>query len=433
MQTTLSAKAIGARIRTLRRRLGMSQAELGGPTYSHAYISHLERGARRPTREVLEHIAQRLDVDLEQLETGRDPDLDLKLQLEIDKAIARLHSGELVDAQTQLESAQRKARKARLIRAEAAAEEGLGVVAKRRGDWLQARERFVVAEDLLADEPPEARTSLVTGRAWTYFMVGEISHAVHILETHLVELRAQGPEDPKALLQTYSYLIGPYFEAGLKEKAALAAEQAHRLESRVNDPEHVACMNINRAQILLEDDQREEALKCLIRAEDLFKQIGWRDSAVKAAVARATAAVEADDLGAAERFARTTLDELEDSPSVLDRLRLLNLLARVERRRGHFDAALEYLDQGNALADEHSLEEAWRLREIGLCHLAQNDASEAESYLRSALEIYRRAAAPSQIATTAAYLSDALRALGRLEDAADASRSGLAEIEDLAL
>ena len=55
----------------------------------------------------------------------------------------------------------------------------------------------------------------------------------------------------------------------------------------------------------------------------------------------------------------------------------------------------------------------------------------AEGPLREALEMYRDARAPSQVATTAAYLGDALSSLGRPDEAAHVYREGLAEVEDL--
>ena len=79
------------------------------------------------------------------------------------------------------------------------------------------------------------------------------------------------------------------------------------------------------------------------------------------------------------------------------------------------------------------MEQAWRLRETALCHIDLGDLEAAEQALRQALKMYEAAKAPHQIATTAAYLGDVLRELGRTDEAVEVYRAGLAEVEDLAV
>src|SRR5438093_6327130 len=64
-------ESIGQRLRRLRLERGLSQRELAGPGVSYAYISRIEGGQRRPSRRAIRELARRLDVSIEQLETGR--------------------------------------------------------------------------------------------------------------------------------------------------------------------------------------------------------------------------------------------------------------------------------------------------------------------------------------------------------------------------
>ena len=64
------ADALGERVRTLRRSAGLSQAELAGGRFSKEYVSQIERGKTRPTRETLAWLAGRLETDTEYLEHG---------------------------------------------------------------------------------------------------------------------------------------------------------------------------------------------------------------------------------------------------------------------------------------------------------------------------------------------------------------------------
>lgn len=58
---------VGRRLRELRLAAGMTQAELAGRRFSHAYVSVLEAGRREPSRAAVEYFAQRLGVSVEEL------------------------------------------------------------------------------------------------------------------------------------------------------------------------------------------------------------------------------------------------------------------------------------------------------------------------------------------------------------------------------
>src|SRR5919201_637609 len=59
----LGAARLGERVRQLRVAAGMTQSDLAGERFSKEYVSQIERGKTRPTRETVEWLAQRLGVD----------------------------------------------------------------------------------------------------------------------------------------------------------------------------------------------------------------------------------------------------------------------------------------------------------------------------------------------------------------------------------
>src|SRR5262245_3238301 len=61
---------IGPRLRVLRLAAGLTQGELAGDRFSKEYVSQIERGKTRPTRETVEWLAGRLGVDAEFLAAG---------------------------------------------------------------------------------------------------------------------------------------------------------------------------------------------------------------------------------------------------------------------------------------------------------------------------------------------------------------------------
>ena len=62
---------LGERLRQLRIGAGLTQTELAGARFSKEYVSQIERGKTRPTRETIEWLARRLEVDPEFLANGQ--------------------------------------------------------------------------------------------------------------------------------------------------------------------------------------------------------------------------------------------------------------------------------------------------------------------------------------------------------------------------
>src|SRR5213075_780840 len=58
-----SGLRLGERLRQLRVAGGLTQSDLAGERFSKEYVSQIERGKTRPTRETIEWLAARLGVD----------------------------------------------------------------------------------------------------------------------------------------------------------------------------------------------------------------------------------------------------------------------------------------------------------------------------------------------------------------------------------
>src|SRR5881394_1126741 len=65
---------LGERLRQLRVAAGLTQSDLAGERFSKEYVSQIERGKTRPTRETVEWLAARLGVDPGFLERGVSAD-----------------------------------------------------------------------------------------------------------------------------------------------------------------------------------------------------------------------------------------------------------------------------------------------------------------------------------------------------------------------
>src|SRR5207249_11508370 len=65
---------LGERLRQLRVGAGLTQSDLAGERFSKEYVSQIERGKTRPTRETIEWLAAKLGVDPGFLERGVSTD-----------------------------------------------------------------------------------------------------------------------------------------------------------------------------------------------------------------------------------------------------------------------------------------------------------------------------------------------------------------------
>src|SRR5437870_5221041 len=69
--------SLGDRVRGLRLGRGLTQEELAGTRFSKEYLSQIERGVSKPTRETITWLANRLGADPAYLETGVGGELEL--------------------------------------------------------------------------------------------------------------------------------------------------------------------------------------------------------------------------------------------------------------------------------------------------------------------------------------------------------------------
>src|SRR5881398_1441378 len=69
-RSTPSGNRLGERVRQLRVAAGLTQTDLAGERFSKEYVSQIERGKTRPTRETIDWLAVRLGVDAGFLANG---------------------------------------------------------------------------------------------------------------------------------------------------------------------------------------------------------------------------------------------------------------------------------------------------------------------------------------------------------------------------
>ncbi len=420
---------VGTRLRRLRVRQGLTQKELAAPRYTHAYVSTIESGRRRPSRDALEYFASKLGVQADELLTGRPPDLVPRLELRLQEARFSLSAGRLEEADDELSAIEREARRYKLRRLQAGAEEGRGLLLERQGKLEEGLEHYQRAEELLRGEPVTASVDAVAGKARCFEALGDIRYAIFMLESLLDAFEREGLQDPAGLARVHASLVYAYIEAGLYQRAAVSAIELDRLTPKLSDPSRIAQMNMNVARLHLVQGRVQEAERSLARAEDAYRLLGWKTEAGGAHLARGYVFSREGKVAPAREELERALSIFEETANAKDLTRTLNELARLERLQGRTERARELLERSITLlgdADVPIL--AWAHRELGLVFL-EVDPARGEKHLRVAIDLYERSEQSIDIAVTYRALGDLLSGRGEGDTACEAYRTGIQALE----
>ncbi|MDX6512290.1 MAG: hypothetical protein QOE36_1794, partial [Gaiellaceae bacterium] len=98
-----TATRLGERLRQLRVSAGLTQTQLAGDRFSKEYVSQIERGKTRPTRETIDWLASRLGVDAGFLANGVSTDERGRVDAVLSRAEALVEAERNEDAVTELE------------------------------------------------------------------------------------------------------------------------------------------------------------------------------------------------------------------------------------------------------------------------------------------------------------------------------------------
>lgn len=421
---------IGDRIRRRRLELGLTQKVLGEPLYTHAYVSTIEAGRRNPSPKALKHFARKLELDTEQLRTGRPPDLALRLELSLQEAASSISRGEFSEVEKTLSRAERQGTRFGLVRVVSRARELRATMLERRGKLEEAVDLYDSALSVLDSEAPSARAFATAGKARCLQFMGEGSYAIYMLEALVAVLRREQLEDPSALLQLLAPLVVLYYDAGLHERAAEAASEVETLAPHAHEPALLGTMHVNVARRYLAQAQYNAAERSLARAEDAFRAAERRSEIGVVYLALGIVLIRKDQLPRARRRLEEAREIFAETKNALYDANALAELGRVERLLGDRRAARALLEEAVAqlgpLEDSRTL--AWAHRELAQT-LLEDDQALAEKHLREALLLYERSQAFIELAATHRVMGDLLSAGGKTKEACHAYRAGVLAAE----
>ena len=223
-------KALGARLRTLRERRGLSLRQISFPGCSPSYLSRVESGDRVASLTILAELARRLDTTIEEL-LGRS--LDGRVS-EADLAAAEV-AARLGDPRVRedLESLLAGARSLRDQRAESRVLEYLGLLALDSREDARAVELLEQARVCGPPPTPRERPSLYRALGRAHAGTGDLIQAAAVLQTAFDEV-SDTPVDPALMVQFGSYLANAYTDRGRFADAEQVLRRVLRHEHEID-------------------------------------------------------------------------------------------------------------------------------------------------------------------------------------------------------
>jgi tetratricopeptide (TPR) repeat protein len=382
---------LGDRLRTLRVSAGLTQSELAGERFSKEYISQIERGKTRPTRETIEWLAGRLGVDQTYLASGVSSD-------------------------------ERARAEAILTRAEALAE---------KRDYDAAIDEYTNAlAAVVATGAVELQVRVLSGEAWARAHRGDVRIAIELLEQARGLVEGPSFTDPERGEILFRLGVARYLISSIATAVALFGEALALIE-RSALPSDLLRANILlwRSRCYRRQRDYEAAREDVTRALELAESM-QDPQALGEAYFQASLIAERDGHWVLARTyaerAKTQYEALTDRMNVG---RLLNNLGGLEFLLGKPDQAIARLNEAFALVLEHGDDDdvATVVSSLAQVHLKTGDPVGAEEHARHALKrLGSREDHMDEIGNARLVLGRALLDQGRLDEAEQA----LGEAED---
>ena len=204
--------SLGARVRALRTRAGLSQAQLAEAAgMSGSYVSLIEAGQRMPRKETLDRLSRALRVTRAELldSVPADP---VVIDMELAQAQSDIEAGKLPGALRKLDSLLRRYSDSISWDMECKIRLARGAARCQAGDVDQGLGDL---EDLLADDvPADMLGSLLRTLSACYFEVGDLARAIDLAQRGLSELKGAEPTHYADYVALGTTLAAAYRERG---------------------------------------------------------------------------------------------------------------------------------------------------------------------------------------------------------------------------
>jgi tetratricopeptide (TPR) repeat protein len=428
--TSPGGSRLGERVRQLRVAAGLTQTDLAGERFSKEYVSQIERGKTRPTRETIEWLAAKLGADAGFLERGVSTDERSRVEGMLARAEALANAHRYDEAVDELENSRTAVMATGAIELEARALSTEAWARMERGEVkpaLQLLERCRTINDGPGFSDVD-RAQVLFRMAVCRYHLSSIASAVALFSEALKlaegsrlpcdllrseilgwrsrcyrrqrDLEAAREDVERALelaqsLDDHRTMANVYFQASLVSErmghwvlARSYAERAKAYYEQLNDERNVGRLLNNLGGLNFQLGKPERAVEDLKSAYTVLLDKGSDAEAANVVSSLAHVHLMTGQVESAEKEARHALELLEGREDfLLDIAPTQLVLGRSLMEQGRLDEAHEMLRTAEA-----SAEQLESISHRAAAWMAQGDLAARQGEDATAARLYRKAA-----------------------------------------
>ena len=428
--TSPGGSRLGERVRQLRVAAGLTQTDLAGERFSKEYVSQIERGKTRPTRETIEWLAAKLGADAGFLERGVSTDERSRVEGMLARAEALANAHRYDEAVDELENSRTAVMATGAIELEARALSTEAWARMERGEVkpaLQLLERCRTINDGPGFSDVD-RAQVLFRMAVCRYHLSSIASAVALFSEALKlaegsglpcdllrseilgwrsrcyrrqrDLEAAREDVERALelaqsLDDHRTMANVYFQASLVSErmgpwvlARSYAERAKAYYEQLNDERNVGRLLNNLGGLNFQLGKPERAVEDLKSAYTVLLDKGSDAEAANVVSSLAHVHLMTGQVESAEKEARHALELLEGREDfLLDIAPTQLVLGRSLMEQGRLDEAQEMLRTAEA-----SAEQLESISHRAAAWMAQGDLAARQGEDATAARLYRKAA-----------------------------------------
>lgn len=336
-------ESCGLRIKEMRQRRGLSQAQLAGPELSDSYISLIESGKRTPAPGVLELLAARLGCSRKYLVDGVTSEQVEEIELGLKQARLALEHGDPAEARGRYSELLAASELTRLPEQRRVAEFGLALAAEALGDVEDAIAGLMSLGESEWGKDPQRRIEIAVALSRCHRGRHDLHQATRVAEEIFDCVM---PEWSEAMVELGVVLMAVYAERGDLLRAWYVGEEVQAGASTVGRPGVVMCVYWMQASIAAEDGRVNDAIELAARALAADTGAGEPRDRARLVLTHAQIVLAAQPVEVAE--CRDMLVKLNDdlqevAGATIERAECAHYLARSELMLGSPKRALEHL------------------------------------------------------------------------------------------
>lgn len=369
-------ESLGHRIRLLRIRKGVSQAQLAFPELSDSYISLIESDKRVPAPSVIDLLARKLECSPTYLISGVSEDVADELRVTLEYAEIALQNGAAAEARARFADVLASDDAAALPDLMHQARWGYALALEAAGELegaIAELRQLSAATSSEADRDHWARLHVALSRCLRER--GDLSASVQAAEEALAKLAVVGGETTEAAVHLGATLLSAFIERGDLVRAYQLAGRLIERAEQIGSPKAKMAAYWEAAYVAEIRGEYDEGLTLAERALSLAGEESDPRNLSRLRLAYAGLLLWARP-GEADRArdmllqVRTQLSE--SSAGEIDIATYLTALARAEMTLGRLDEAVRLAEEAiDLLGDAPRRATAWALTVMGEAQLRQ--------------------------------------------------------------